>query len=35
MKKIGIIGAMEVEVNFLRNLMEGGAKKNRSWQNRF
>lgn len=27
MKKIGIIGAMEVEVNFLRNLMEGGAKK--------
>ncbi|MBQ4377970.1 MAG: 5'-methylthioadenosine/adenosylhomocysteine nucleosidase [Treponema sp.] len=27
MKKIGIIGAMEVEVNFLRGLMEDGAKK--------
>lgn len=27
MKKIGIIGAMEVEVNFLRSLMEGSARK--------
>ncbi|MBQ3670015.1 MAG: 5'-methylthioadenosine/adenosylhomocysteine nucleosidase [Treponema sp.] len=27
MKKIGIIGAMEVEVNYLRSLMKDGAKK--------
>lgn len=30
MKKIGIIGAMEVEVNFLRNLMGDSAKKTES-----